>query len=136
MKLRMTMATGLAVLALTVVSGCTGDDSEASPSPTPSTPSSTSPSTSATNPTPSVEPSTEGGIELIGDWEAPEATWVVHFEKDGTFTEDFEGNVDFRVGEYSVDGDTVSLIGDDGNTDEGTVKGETLVFRLGTLKRM
>ncbi len=30
----------------------------------------------------------------------------------------------------------VRLIGDDGNTDEGTIDGEKLVFKLGTLMRM
>ena len=37
---------------------------------------------------------------------------------------------------YKLDGDTISLIGDDGNTDKGTVKGDTLVFRLGTLTKV
>ena len=60
----------------------------------------------------------------------------VHFHKDGTYVEDFEGVTDFRVGTYTVDGTKVSLIGDDGNTDAGTVEGETLKFKLGTLTRM
>ena len=30
----------------------------------------------------------------------------------------------------------MTLEGDDGNTDEGTVEGETLVFKLGTLERV
>ena len=47
----------------------------------------------------------------------------MHFEEDGTFTEDFEGLTDFRVGKYEVEGDIVRLIGDDGNTDEGKVIG-------------
>ena len=34
-----------------------------------------------------------------------------------------------------IDGNIVSLIGDDGNTDKGTIEGETLVFKLGTLTR-
>ena len=43
---------------------------------------------------------------------------------------------DFRVSKYKVNGTTVSLIGDDGNTDPGKIEGEALEFKLGTLTRM
>ena len=65
----------------------------------------------------------------------PTRSGSVHFRDDGTYVEDYQGVEDFRVGEYSLDGSTVKLEGDDGNTDEGTVEGETLVFKLGTLER-
>ena len=55
--------------------------------------------------------------------------------EDGTFIEDFHGIVNFRVGTYEVNGETVTLNGGDGNTSTGTITGVTLVFRLGTLTR-
>ena len=124
MKLRMTHATGLAATALLALAGCNfgGED----PAPKPS--SSTSATASATATTP-------GAKELVGDWADTEADWTVHFNEDGTFVEDFQGITDFRVGTYKVDGETVSLIGDDGNTTTGTITGVTLVFTLGTLIR-
>jgi hypothetical protein len=67
--------------------------------------------------------------------EDPAEKWTVHFRDDDTFVEDYQGVEDFRVGKYSIADGTVKLEGDDGNTDEGTVEGETLVFKLGTLKR-
>ncbi|MEJ7635144.1 hypothetical protein [Aeromicrobium sp.] len=131
----MTMVTAIVGLGLVGLSACTGsNDKPEDADPTTSASASGTPTTNG--PTPSVDPSTDGAIKLRGDWQDTKAKWVVHFHEDGTFVEDFEGVVDFRVGKYSVDGDTVSLIGDDGNTDKGTVKGETLVFKLGTLTRM
>ncbi len=41
----------------------------------------------------------------------------------------------FRTGDYEVSDGVVQLMGADGNTDRGTVKDGTLVFRLGTLVR-
>jgi hypothetical protein len=126
---RMTLVTAAASLALLGLAGCgTSEEPEA-----------TSPSTSAPTtpgPTPSVDPSTKGAVALRGDWHDTKEDWVVHFHEDGTFVEDYQGLTDFRVGKYAVKGTVVSLIGDDGNTDKGEVKGETLVFRLGTLTRM
>ena len=132
MNPRMTVATvALMTASAGLLSACT-DSGDTSTSPTPST------STSA-SPTPSVDSSSDGSIAIRGDWEAPEAQWIVHFEEDGTFTEDYQGLSDFRVGKYEVEGDTVRLIGDDGNTNEGKVTGTgddtALEFKLGTLKK-
>jgi hypothetical protein len=73
--------------------------------------------------------------DLVGDWEDTGAKWTVHFRDDDTYVEDYEGVKNFRVGKYSITDGTVSLEGDDGNTDQGSVEGETLVFKLGTLER-
>lgn len=126
MKRRMTIATVIAALAV-VIPGCATDEPSAEPTGTTST---AAPETSST---PSADPA---AAALRGDWQDVDAEWVVHFNDNGTFVEDFEGVVDFRVGTYAVDGDTVSLIGDDGNTDKGAIEGETLVFNLGTLTRL
>lgn len=117
-------------ISATVLVGC----NEASP---PDEPATTSPSSPPASPSPSAtQSSTPAATEsIVGDWSDPKAKWTVHFKDDGTFVEDFEGITDFRVGTYKVDGETVSLIGGDGNTDKGTMKGETIEFRLGTLKR-
>ena len=131
MKRRMTMVTAITVLALVGLSGCgKGDDPADEPASTESTSTSSSPST------PTSEPTTDAASDLVGDWHDVKAKWIVHFHEDGTFVEDFDGVIDFRVGKYAVDGSTVSLIGDDGNTDQGKIEGETLVFNLGTLTRM
>lgn len=117
----------MAGLALFGVAGCgTGPDSSTRQ------PSSSRPPSTAT-PAPDPSPT---DVALQGDWHDTDARWTVHFNEDGTFVEDFQGITDFRVGKYAVDGQTVSLIGDDGNTDEGTITGDTLVFKLGTLTRM
>ena len=125
MNLRMTLATSVAVTALLALSGCNDSGDKAEPGASPSTSASVSPSTSAT----------PGKAELVGSWEDTDAEWAVRFNEDGTFVEDFQGITDFRVGTYEVDGETVSLIGDDGNTTTGTITGVTLVFKLGTLIR-
>ena len=127
MKRRMTMVTAIAGLALVGLGGCGKSDD-------PKDPPATSKTTTTATPT-TPEPS-DAASELVGDWHDVDAKWVVHFHADGTYVEDFEGVTDFRVGTYAVDGSTVSLIGDDGNTDKGTIEGETLVFKLGTLTRM
>ena len=123
MKLRMTMVTAIAGLALVGLGACGTSDSGG-------TPSTDAPTSSAT---PSAEPTDAAAI--TGDWEDPKADWVVHFNDDGTFVEDFQGVTEFRTGTYTVDETTVSLIGGDGNTDKGTIEGDTLVFKLGTLTK-
>ena len=131
MNLRMTMATALASVTLTVLTGC-GKSADNTPEPAPNAGTSSSA-------TPSADPSTSStpkAGDLTGDWHDTKAQWTVHFHQDGTYVEDFQGLTNFRVGTYKVDGDTVSLIGDDGDTDKGTVTGDTLVFRLGTLTRI
>jgi hypothetical protein len=129
MNRRMTMVTTIAGLALLGLGGCGKSDS---PEDTPTT----SESTSSSPTTPTSEPTKDAASELVGDWHDVKAKWVVHFHDDGTYVEDFEGVTDFRVGKFAVDGSTVSLIGDDGNPDKGTIEGDTLVFKLGTLTRM
>jgi hypothetical protein len=135
MNRRMTMVTALAGLALAGLTACGPSEDSDGASPDASTSSTTS-TPSPVRTTPSVDPSTKGAIKLRGDWQDTKAQWIVHFHEDGTFVEDYQGLVDFRVGKYSVKGSTVSLIGDDGNTDKGSIKGDSLVFRLGTLTRM
>jgi hypothetical protein len=125
------MRIATAALLLAALAGCgtyTGSTDDATPS---ETASSSTPSPSATTDT---LPEEEAG--LVGDWEDPKEKWTVHFRDDGTYVEDYQGVKDFRVGEYTVDGDTITLEGDDGNTDEGTIEGGTLVFKLGTLERV
>ena len=125
------MRIATAALLLAVLTGCgtyTGSTDDATPS---ETASASTPSPSAT-----TDALPEEEADLVGDWEDPKEKWTVHFRDDGTYVEDYQGVKDFRVGEYTVDGDTVTLEGDDGNTDEGTIEGETLVFKLGTLERV
>jgi hypothetical protein len=130
----MTVATRVATLAATgLLAACSTGTGDAAPDPA------TASAPSSPGPTPSVDSSSSGAVAIRGDWEAPEADWIVHFHEDGTFVEDYQGVVDFRVGKYEVEGDVVRLIGDDGNTDEGTVSGSgddtRLTFTLGTLSR-
>lgn len=132
MKPRVTVATAAIVVAMTALSACGSDDA---PAPV------TSPETSATTPpitsqAPSVDPTTEGAIALRGDWEIPAEDYVLHLIEDGTFIQDYQGVKDFRTGKYSVKGDTISLVGDDGDTDEGKIVDDTLVFTLGTATRI
>ncbi len=100
--------------------------------------STTTPSPAATS-TPSDDASPDAVTAISGQWEAPEAEWIVTFKDDGTFSEDFQGVTDFRSGTYEVENDTVRLIGGDGNTDEGEISGSgddtQIAFKLGTLKR-
>ena len=125
MNRRMTLATGVVAVALLVTSGCTLGSDGAKPGVSPSVSESATP----------TAPKTLGKADLPGDWKADQAQWVVHFNEDGTFIEDFHGIVNFRVGTYEVNGETVTLNGGDGNTSTGTITGVTLVFRLGTLTR-
>jgi glucose/arabinose dehydrogenase len=130
MNRRMTMVTAIVGVALLGLGACgKSDGPEDSPTPSETT-------TTSSPSTPTSEPTPEDAAGIVGDWQDVEAKWVVHFHKDGTFVEDFEGVTDFRVGKFTVDGTTVSLIGDDGNTDQGKIEGESLVFKLGTLTRM
>ena len=127
MKLRMTMATGVVAVSLATLGGC-GKSADNPPEPSPNAGTSSSATATPTSTTPA-------GVDVVGDWHDEAAQWTVHFHKDGTFVEDFQGLTDFRVGRYRLNGDTISLIGDDGNTDQGTVKGDSLVFNLGTLTK-
>ena len=129
MNRRMTMVTAIVGLALLVLGACGKSDS-------PTDKPTATETTTGSAATPTSEPTSDAASELVGDWHDVDAKWVVHFHEDGTFVEDFEGVTDFRVGKYTVEGWTVSLIGDDGNTDPGKIEGETLVFKLGTLTRM
>lgn len=126
MKLRMTMVTAIVGLSLVGLGACGTSDSGGE------APSTDTPTSSAT---PSAEPTDDAAAGIAGDWEDPKADWTVHFNEDGTFVEDFQGVTDFRVGKFTADDTTVSLIGDDGNTDKGTIEGDTLVFKLGTLTK-
>lgn len=113
----------LAAVLLSGVAGCSKDEPAAAPE------------TSSTTPSPTV-PSDDPRSALVGSWRADQADWTVHFAADGTFTEDFEGNVDFRRGTYRVEDGIVFLVGDDGNTTEGELSGETINFKLGMLERL
>lgn len=130
MHSRVTLAT--AVFSIAMLAGCGSDASEgetASPSPS----ASASPSISEA---PSVDPQDPAAVALRGDWEIPAEDYVLHLIEDGTFIQDYMGIDDFRTGKYSVEGDKISLVGDDGDTDEGKIVGETLEFELGTATRV
>lgn len=117
------VATALATVLLAGLAGCAKDE--------PATPADpTTPATSAT------VPSNDPRAALAGSWRADDADWTVHFAEDGTYTEDFEGNVDFRRGTYRVEDVIVYLDGDDGETTEGEISGETINFKLGMLERL
>lgn len=121
MSKRLMVATA-AIALLGGLAGCGTQDDPATPTTT-----STTPSASATTDAASTD--------LTGTWRSEEADWTVRFAADGTFTSDFEGNEDFLSGSYRVEGDTVFLEGDDGVTDEGTLSGDSITFKLGTLER-
>ncbi|MFC5678098.1 hypothetical protein [Aeromicrobium endophyticum] len=126
------MATVLTGAVLALAAGCGSDSSDG-----PSTDATASPTPSATiSEAPSVDPQDPAAVELRGDWEIPSEQYTLHLVEDGTFVEDFQGVVDFRTGKYKVDGDTISLVGDDGNTDKGKIVGDTLEFTLGTANRV
>ena len=126
MKMRMAIATFALVIGPLALTACGTKD-------TPSEPTSTATSTAA--PAPTTPATISSAADLVGDWEDVDAQWTVHFKDDGTFVEDFEGVKDFRVGEYTIEGDEVSLVGGDGNTEKGSVEGQTVKFNLGTLTR-
>lgn len=130
MHRRVTLAT--TVLAIAVLAGCGSDASEGETS-SPSPSASASPSISEA---PSVDPEDPAAVALRGDWEIPAEQYVLHLIEDGTFIEDYMGVEDFLTGKYSVEGDTISLVGDDGNTSEGKIVGETLELPLGAATRI
>ena len=113
----------LAAVLLSGVAGCSKEEP------------STAPESSSTTPSPTV-PSDDPRSALVGSWRADDADWTVHLAADGTFTEDFEGNVDFRRGTFRVEDGIVFLVGDDGNTPEGELSGDTINFKLGMLERL
>lgn len=115
----------LVILVLLALSACSvpGISDDESP---------THEASSETSATPSEE--TIDAESIVGDWTAEDTEWTVHFHEDGTFVEDFQGFEDFRVGRYTLDDDEVTLVGDDGNSDVGTIEdNDTLKFKLGTL---
>jgi hypothetical protein len=126
---RVTLAT--AVLALAVLGGCGSDGGSAGDVTAPTT----TPSATLSE-APSVNPTDPAAVALWGDWEIPSEQYVLHLIEDGTFVQDYMGVIDFRTGKFSVDGDTISLVGDDGDTDDGTIVGDTLKFELGTATRV
>lgn len=130
MNVRMTLATALTGAALLTLGACGSDGSDA-----PATSPTTAPSATISE-APDVDPQDPAAVALRGDWQIPSEQYVLHLVEDGTFIEDFQGVLDFRTGKYKVDGDTVSLVGDDGNTDKGTISGDTLEFTLGTATRL
>ena len=73
--------------------------------------------------------------DLVGDWSDAKADWTVHFKQDGTYVSDYDGVKGFLSGTYKLDGTQVQLISGEGDADLGTVQGDTLVFKLGTLTR-
>lgn len=133
MKRRMTIATALTGAILVALTACGSDTSGTTDTSATSTPEPTGTISEA----PSVDPQDPAAVALRGDWEIPSEQYVLHLVEDGTFIEDFQGVTDFRTGKYKVDGDTISLVGDDGNTDKGTVKDDdTISFTLGTATRV
>jgi hypothetical protein len=135
MKLRMTLATALTTAVLATLAACGSDTSGTSGDR--STSSTDTPTPTATiSEAPSVDPQDPAAVALRGDWEIPSEQYVLHLIEDGTFVEDYQGVIDFRTGKYKVDGDTLSLVGDDGNTDKGKIVDDTLDFTLGTATRV
>ena len=116
---------------MALFAGC-GDNADSAASPTDSAMT----ASASAQPTPSVDSASEGAIAMPGDWEIASEQYVQHLEKDGSFTEDFQGLTDFRTGTWKVDGDTISLIGGEGDTDKGKIVDKTLVFTLGTATRV
>jgi hypothetical protein len=132
MNRRMTIATTIVGIALTALAGCGKSDSEGGVT----SPTETTTPPAVTSQAPSVDPDTGGAVALRGDWEIKAEDYVLHLIEDGTFVQDYMGIDDFRTGKYSVEGDTISLVGDDGDTDKGTIVGDTLEFTLGTATRV
>lgn len=124
MKMRMAIATFALVVGASALTACTGDE-----------PVVTEPTASSTTTAPTAPATISVAADLVGDWEDPDAEWTVHFKDDLTFIEDFKGVEGFRVGEYTLEGDEVTLKGGDGNPDKGKVEDQKLVFNLGTLTR-
>lgn len=134
MKLRMALATSALVVGTFTLSSCSlpGTD-KADPQPTATAP--TASATTDTPTTPTAPATISSAADLVGDWQDTSVPWIVHFKDDGTYSEDYKGLKDFRVGTYAVSGTDVSLTGGDGDTDKGSIDGDKVVFRLGTLTR-
>ena len=126
---RMTLVT--AVVSLAVLAGC-GSDADSGGDVTSPT---TTPAPTLSE-APSVDPDDPAAVALWGDWEIPAEDYVLHLVEDGTFVQDYMGVTDFRTGKFSVEGDTITLTGDDGDDDEGKIVGDTLEFTLGTATRV
>lgn len=132
MNRRSTVLTTLILLAAAPVLVACGDD-EGEPTPSP-TVTSASPTPTET-PEPTATPFDPAAVELVGTWRDDAADWTVHFAPDGTYTVDFQGNVDFLTGSYERSGSELRLVGLDGNTQVGSITEAGLVFDLGTLTR-
>jgi hypothetical protein len=112
------------VLLLALTAGCGRWNGRVGPEPTHTTAATAAPTGTPTK-----------ASDLVGDWSDPAAEWTVHFKDDGTYVQDFQGVKGFMSGTYRLEGDQVQLISGEGDADLGTVNGETLIFRLGTLTR-
>lgn len=123
LQLRVTGVTVATAFLLGGLAGCAKDEAAAPTEPTIATASET------------VGSEESAATDLVGDWHSAEAEWTVHFADDGTFIEDFEGIEEFRRGTFRVEGDTVHLEGDDGNSTSGELSGDMIAFDLGTLER-
>lgn len=129
----MRSATVAAVMLVSIVlTGCAGGSSDGSDT-EPSSSSDVSPT--ETGPATEDAAAIESVDDLVGRWTAADADWEVSFSPDGRFVEDVNGVETFRTGTYELLGRTVRLIGGDGNTDEGRIEGDRLIFELGTLER-
>lgn len=123
---------GAALAACLVLTACGDDEPAPETSPTPSATASAEPSDpSPTATSPSALPETAS--DLVGTWRDDTADWTAHFAADGTFTWDFQGNVDFLTGTYTLEDGVVTFSGLDGNDLVGQVTPDGLVFDLGTL---
>lgn len=131
MKLRVTVATAVIAVSMAALSGCASEDPA-----DPTNPPGNSASTPAPTDTPTATPSDTAAAGLVGDWEIPVDEYVLHLKDGGIFTQDMLGAKDFRSGKYTVEGDVISLVGGDGDTDNGKIVGDTLVFDLGTATRI
>ena len=123
--------------ALLVLAGC-GQGTQSKPGA--HAPSTSSPTTVATpsSPPASSPPTSDPGDTVdayAGQWHSSSADWTVHLSSDGSFVEDFQGNEGIRSGTWEAKGTHLILHGGDGEDDTGTIKGDTIVFRLGTLTR-
>ncbi|MEG9226333.1 hypothetical protein [Aeromicrobium sp. Sec7.5] len=125
--------TGAALAACLVLTACGDDQPDPESSSTPSPTSSAESSDPAPTDTASALPETAS--DLVGTWRDDAADWTAYFEDDGTFTWDYQGNVDFLTGSYTLEDGVVTFAGLDGNDLVGQVTPEGLVFDLGTLTR-
>lgn len=130
MTRRMTVVT-MALLA--TLAGCGSEDSGPDAEPT----ATAAPSPTADSPTPdaTVDPTPDPSADLVGTWRDDAADWTVRFGADGRFVVDYQGFADFLRGSWTTDGTTVTLTGDDGNTQVGRITAAGLEFDLGTLTK-